>query len=47
MHHRYRDFKKSLKQVNDGKSNDAARQAVESLISVGVTSTFFISFCPL
>ncbi|KAL4604523.1 hypothetical protein ACB092_10G198800 [Castanea dentata] len=32
--HKYRDFKKSLKQVNDGKTNDAARQAVESLISL-------------
>ncbi|CAN6540022.1 unnamed protein product [Malus baccata var. baccata] len=32
--HKYRDFKKSLKQVYDGKTNDAARQAVESLISL-------------
>ncbi|XP_041019286.1 nuclear pore complex protein NUP85 [Juglans microcarpa x Juglans regia] len=32
--HKYRDFKKSLKQVNDGKTTDAARQAVESLISL-------------
>ncbi|KAE8056612.1 hypothetical protein FH972_013367 [Carpinus fangiana] len=31
---KYRDFKKSLKQVNDGKSTDVARQAVESLISL-------------
>ncbi|XP_050363703.1 nuclear pore complex protein NUP85 [Argentina anserina] len=30
--HRYRDFKKSLKQVRDGKTTDAAHQAVESLI---------------
>ncbi|XP_048331096.2 nuclear pore complex protein NUP85 isoform X2 [Ziziphus jujuba] len=30
--HKYRDFKKSLKQVHSGKSSDAARQAVESLI---------------
>ncbi|KAB1204357.1 Nuclear pore complex protein Nup85 [Morella rubra] len=32
--HRYRDFKKFLKQVNDGKSTCAAQQAVESLISL-------------
>ncbi|GAB4837215.1 Nucleoporin nup85 [Ancistrocladus abbreviatus] len=32
--HKYRDFKKSLQQVNDGKANDAARQAVESLIKL-------------
>ncbi|KAF8407088.1 hypothetical protein HHK36_006213 [Tetracentron sinense] len=30
--HKYRDFKKSLQQVHDGKTIDAARQAVESLI---------------
>ncbi|KAK9273847.1 hypothetical protein L1049_018659 [Liquidambar formosana] len=30
--HKYRDFKKSLQQVHDGKATDAARQAVESLI---------------
>ncbi|GLT85442.1 hypothetical protein SLE2022_036320 [Rubroshorea leprosula] len=32
--HKYRDFKKSLQQVCDGKTTDAARQAVESLISL-------------
>uniref|UniRef100_A0A2N9G9B0 Nuclear pore complex protein Nup85 n=1 Tax=Fagus sylvatica TaxID=28930 RepID=A0A2N9G9B0_FAGSY len=36
--HKYRDFKKSLKQVNDGKTSDAARQAVESLISLKLLS---------
>ncbi|KAL5988935.1 hypothetical protein ACLOJK_027037 [Asimina triloba] len=30
--HKYRDFKKSLKQVQDQKASDAARRAVESLI---------------
>ncbi|XVE53748.1 hypothetical protein DITRI_Ditri03aG0027700 [Diplodiscus trichospermus] len=30
--HKYRDFKKSLQQVHDGKATDATRQAVESLI---------------
>ncbi|XP_010275714.1 PREDICTED: nuclear pore complex protein NUP85 isoform X2 [Nelumbo nucifera] len=30
--HKYRDFKKSLQQVQDGHITDAARQAVESLI---------------
>uniref|UniRef100_A0A803LBN7 Nuclear pore complex protein Nup85 n=1 Tax=Chenopodium quinoa TaxID=63459 RepID=A0A803LBN7_CHEQI len=30
--HKYRDFKRSLQQVVDGKATDAARQAVESLI---------------
>ncbi|KAL9226836.1 hypothetical protein vseg_002603 [Gypsophila vaccaria] len=30
--HKYRDFKKSLHQISDGKANDAARKAVESLI---------------
>ncbi|XP_074276492.1 nuclear pore complex protein NUP85 isoform X2 [Silene latifolia] len=30
--HKYRDFKKSLQQVRDGKAIDAARKAVESLI---------------
>lgn len=30
--HKYRDFKRSLQQVSDGKATDAARQAVESLI---------------
>ncbi|KAK9131011.1 hypothetical protein Sjap_011498 [Stephania japonica] len=30
--HKYRDFKKSLQQIKDGKASDAARQAVESLI---------------
>lgn len=30
--HKYRDFKRSLQQVGDGKATDAARQAVESLI---------------
>ncbi|KAL9255646.1 Nuclear pore complex protein NUP85-like protein [Drosera capensis] len=30
----YRDFKKSLQQVHDGKADDAARQAVESLIKL-------------
>ncbi|KAK9099110.1 hypothetical protein Syun_026155 [Stephania yunnanensis] len=30
--HKYRDFKKSLQQITDGKASDAARQAVESLI---------------
>ncbi|RVX17606.1 Nuclear pore complex protein NUP85 [Vitis vinifera] len=30
--HRYRDFKKSLQQVQVGKTTDAAQQAVESLI---------------
>ncbi|XP_057525061.1 nuclear pore complex protein NUP85 [Amaranthus tricolor] len=30
--HKYRDFKKSLQQVDDWKTTDAARQAVESLI---------------
>ncbi|GAV72758.1 Nucleopor_Nup85 domain-containing protein [Cephalotus follicularis] len=30
--HKYRDFKKSLKQVHDGKITDTARQAVESLM---------------
>ncbi|PON67820.1 Nucleoporin [Parasponia andersonii] len=32
--HKYRDFKKSLKQVHIGKTSDAAKQAVESLISL-------------
>ncbi|KAE8658093.1 Nuclear pore complex protein NUP85 [Hibiscus syriacus] len=32
--HKYRDFKKSLQHVYDGKTTDAARQAVESLISL-------------
>lgn len=32
--HKYRDFKKSLHQVGDGKANDATRQAVESLIQL-------------
>ncbi|KAH9761237.1 nuclear pore complex protein NUP85 [Citrus sinensis] len=32
--HNYRDFKKSLLQIRDGKTTDAARQAVESLISL-------------
>ncbi|GAB2223285.1 hypothetical protein Droror1_Dr00017425 [Drosera rotundifolia] len=32
--HKYRDFKKSLQQVHDGKADDAARQAVESLIKL-------------
>ncbi|XP_029125916.1 nuclear pore complex protein NUP85 isoform X2 [Cajanus cajan] len=32
--HKYRDFKKSLKKVSGGKSTDAARQAVGSLILV-------------
>ncbi|XVF89172.1 hypothetical protein PTKIN_Ptkin19aG0108600 [Pterospermum kingtungense] len=32
--HKYRDFKKSLQQVRDGKTTDATRQAVESLISL-------------
>lgn len=31
---KYRDFKKSLKQFTDGKTTDAAQQAVESLISL-------------
>ncbi|KAL2940128.1 Nuclear pore complex protein NUP85 [Bienertia sinuspersici] len=30
--HKYRDFKRSLQQVSDGKATDAAKQAVESLI---------------
>ncbi|EEF21986.1 conserved hypothetical protein, partial [Ricinus communis] len=34
--HKYRDFKKSLKQVYDGKTTDAARVAAESLLSVSV-----------
>lgn len=34
MHHRYRDFKKYLRQIHDGKATDSARQAVESLVSV-------------
>ncbi|XVF35435.1 hypothetical protein REPUB_Repub18cG0145600 [Reevesia pubescens] len=32
--HKYRDFKKALQQAYDGKTTDAARQAVESLISL-------------
>lgn len=32
--HKYRDFKKSLRQIHDGKATDPARQAVESLISL-------------
>ncbi|KAK0571097.1 hypothetical protein LWI29_010964 [Acer saccharum] len=32
--HKYRDFKKSLLQIHDGKTTEAARQAVESLISL-------------
>ncbi|KAF2285354.1 hypothetical protein GH714_000693 [Hevea brasiliensis] len=32
--HKYRDFKRSLKQVNDGKITDATQQAVESLMSL-------------
>ncbi|KAM6559555.1 hypothetical protein CsatA_028794 [Cannabis sativa] len=32
--HKYRDFKKSLKQVHLGKTTDSAKQAVESLISL-------------
>ncbi|GAB2275768.1 Nucleoporin nup85 [Dionaea muscipula] len=32
--HKYRDFKKFLQQVHDGKTNDAARQAVESLVKL-------------
>ncbi|KAF5773318.1 putative nucleoporin [Helianthus annuus] len=32
--HKYRDFKKSLQQVQDGVSIDAARKAVEALISL-------------
>ncbi|KAK8706789.1 hypothetical protein V6N13_057865 [Hibiscus sabdariffa] len=32
--HKYRHFKKSLQHVYDGKTTDAARQAVESLISL-------------
>ncbi|XP_057959298.1 nuclear pore complex protein NUP85 [Malania oleifera] len=32
--HKYRDFKKSLQQIHDGKATDAARRAVESLISL-------------
>ncbi|EXB93382.1 hypothetical protein L484_010709 [Morus notabilis] len=32
--HKYRDFKKSLKQVQVGKTTDASRQAAESLISL-------------
>ncbi|KAK6236807.1 hypothetical protein QUC31_020607 [Theobroma cacao] len=32
--HKYRDLKKSLQQVQDGKTTDATRQAVESLISL-------------
>lgn len=34
LFYRYRDFKKSIKQLSSGKSIDAARQAVESLILV-------------
>ncbi|PIA42797.1 hypothetical protein AQUCO_02000323v1 [Aquilegia coerulea] len=30
--HKYRDFKKSLQQVQDGKAREAAQQAIESLI---------------
>lgn len=32
--HKYRDFKKALQQVGDGKAKDAARRAVESLITL-------------
>ncbi|XP_044463513.1 nuclear pore complex protein NUP85 [Mangifera indica] len=32
--HKYRDFKKSLMQIHDGKTTDTACQAVESLISL-------------
>ncbi|OMP04959.1 Nucleoporin Nup85-like protein [Corchorus capsularis] len=32
--HKYRDFKKSLQQIHDGKTTDASRQAVESLITL-------------
>lgn len=32
--HKYRDFKKSLQYMHDGKTTDAARQAVESLVSL-------------
>lgn len=38
--YRYRDFKKSLLQIRDGKTTDAARQAVESLISVCAMDSF-------
>lgn len=33
---RYKDFKKSLQKVQDGKASDAARQAIEYLIQVRV-----------
>ncbi|KAI9192513.1 hypothetical protein LWI28_023943 [Acer negundo] len=32
--HKYRDFKKSLLQIHDGKTTEATRQAIESLISL-------------
>lgn len=32
--HKYRDFKKSVQKVHDGKASDAARQAIESLIQL-------------
>ncbi|ONK69756.1 uncharacterized protein A4U43_C05F26390 [Asparagus officinalis] len=32
--HKYRDFKRSLQQVQDGRANDVARQTVESLIQL-------------
>lgn len=32
--HKYRDFKKSLQQIQSGKTTEAARKAVESLISL-------------
>lgn len=43
--YRYRDFKKSLKQVSGGKSTAAARQAVESLISVYLSVHILCNDC--
>ncbi|KAH9608263.1 hypothetical protein KSS87_021652 [Heliosperma pusillum] len=41
--HKYRDFKKSLQQVKDGKAIDAARKAVESLILVAYAKSIYAS----
>lgn len=42
LHNRYRDFKRSLQQVQDGSSVDAARQTMESLIQVATSESCFI-----
>lgn len=44
---RYRDFKKSLKQISDGKNAEAAKKAVDSLISVREASDVVFTLCIL